>query len=750
MNELVLAGCTSTPLANYLKALGVLRLLSSTYPDTGGFWHGDQFVLATSLDPGGIEHFFMHDYEPTPVMAPWNSGSGFYFQERKSKEKDPETGKKKKMGVRDQPTAATKIVDSVINSTNIRLDSYKNALAFCRKIIKKLGLQEAPNSGKQKDELVLTLRACLSDNCLEWIDAALAITAEKTHFPPLLGTGGNDGNLDFTSNFMQRLTEVIGTSHGSIPDSSKNWLHQSIFGGTAPNLIKNNIGQFSPGHAGGLNATTGFEASAAINPWDFVLMIEGALSFAASTVRRNADDPYGVLSYPFTVRTVNAGSGSLGEGDAKNDRTRGELWMPLWGQAATYTEIRALLAEGRVALGKKPARDALDFIRSVHRLGGYRGIESFQRYSLLKRFGKNHLATPLERVEVTSNPQTQWLDDLDQQDWMSRFRRFAQGDNVARRFLTLRRRLEDALFDLSGHKPDAGDAQSLLVLLGEIQSALALNNKLQETVRPIPHLSEQWVQAADDGTPAFRIARALAGLYGTQGTPLPLRAQLFPVHPKYNQWMTPDYIGKHAAKDPACRVRIHSGQKGRLPDTLIALLQRRLWLAGQFDVQDKLLASSAGATLGDITAFLNDAAMDARIAALLPGLCLCRIPRDVKHGGGDGMAPAAFALLKLCLTPDQTLRDLHWLGEQDRLTVPPGLLAQLAAGNADNRAVRLAWRRLRASGLAPLFTPDALPELGGINPGRAAAALLIPLRFGATGVLARSVLKTPETEAESA
>lgn len=102
--------------------------------------------------------------------------------------------------------------------------------------------------------------------------------------------------------------------------------------------------------------------------------------------------------------------------------------------------------------------------------------------------------------------------------------------------------------------------------------------------------------------------------------------------------------------------------------------------------------------------------------------------------------------MKVVLTPERTLRSLEALTEGRRLPVPTGMLAQLAAGNHDNRAVTSGWRRLRASGLSPLFAPGALPTLAGINPKRAAAALLIPLRFGATAALARAVLKQPETE----
>jgi len=207
---------------------------------------------------------------------------------------------------------------------------------------------------------------------------------------------------------------------------------------------------------------------------------------------------------------------------------------------------------------------------------------------------------------------------------------------------------------------------------------------------------------------------------------------------------------KGSGNDPACRVRICIGQKGYLPDTLYTLLARRSWLAEQFGMKDRPLDSPAGATLDDIAAFLRSDAMDRRIAELLPGLCLCDIPRDVERSAGHDVVPAAFALLKLCLTPESTLRALHVLGKDDRLPTPPGLLAQLVAGNANNKAVRTAWRRLRASGLNPVFESKALPSLGDVSPRRIAAALLIPLRYGATGALTRSVLHTAKAEAESA
>jgi CRISPR-associated protein Csx17 len=710
MNELLLEGCTATPLANYLKALGVLRLLSARYPETRGSWRRDRFVLRTSLDREGVERFFLHEYAPTPIMAPWNGGSGFYDKDNKD------------------------ALQRIMQSDDVRFVGYKTCLAVAESALDGHDRTASPKDD-DKVSLLVAIRSQIPDSALGWFDASVLLAGDSPQYPPLLGTGGNDGRLDFTNNFMQRVLDVLPSDDEGAAQASLGWLQTSLFAEAAPGLTKSAIGQFAPGQAGGPNASTGFDADASINPWDFVLMIEGALLFAAATVRRNADDPFGVLSYPFTVRAIAAGSGSLGEGDAGN--ARGELWMPLWPQFTTHAEVRALMGEGRVALGRKPARDALDFIRAVQHLGGYRGVRSFQRYGLLMRSGKAYLATPLARIDVNESPASSWLDELDTHGWLEKFRRFANDGNTAARFKALRKRLEDVLFALSGKTPGKLETQALLILLGQIQSALASSSKAREAVQPVPRLSERWIIAANDGTPALRIAKALAGLRGVDEVTLPIRAQLFPVERRWAKWITPESDESH---------RLCDGFEGRLAEALPTLLARRLWLAERFGMNDKPLESPAGATLADLAAFLRDDGMDARIADLLPGLALCDVPQEIDRSGGEGGVPAAFALMKLALTPERTLRSLGALADGQSLPVPTGMLAQLAAGNHGNNAVAIAWRRLRASGASPRFTPGALPALAGIAPKRAAAALLIPLRYGTTAALVRSVTKQPEPD----
>jgi CRISPR-associated protein Csx17 len=80
-----LTGCSPSPLAHYLKALGILRLVSEQVDsDSRGWWRHDAFFLATLLDRDQLENFFLKTYSPTPMISPWNGGSGFYPKDNKS------------------------------------------------------------------------------------------------------------------------------------------------------------------------------------------------------------------------------------------------------------------------------------------------------------------------------------------------------------------------------------------------------------------------------------------------------------------------------------------------------------------------------------------------------------------------------------------------------------------------------------------------------------------------------------------
>ncbi len=74
----------------YLKALGILRLVSEKDTEARGWWHDDSFWLRAKVlftgknndeeKRNALVQFFLHDYRPTPLVAPWNAGSGFYLK----------------------------------------------------------------------------------------------------------------------------------------------------------------------------------------------------------------------------------------------------------------------------------------------------------------------------------------------------------------------------------------------------------------------------------------------------------------------------------------------------------------------------------------------------------------------------------------------------------------------------------------------------------------------------------------------
>jgi CRISPR-associated protein Csx17 len=74
-----LDGCTPEPLMGSLKALGVLRIVAEQADDgVRGGWSDGVFVLESNHDRIGLVDFFLEGYAPTPIIAPWAGGSGFF------------------------------------------------------------------------------------------------------------------------------------------------------------------------------------------------------------------------------------------------------------------------------------------------------------------------------------------------------------------------------------------------------------------------------------------------------------------------------------------------------------------------------------------------------------------------------------------------------------------------------------------------------------------------------------------------
>ena len=76
MTRHTLPGLQPQPLATYLAGLGLTRLLGEQPdPTATAAWTGSGLAVDTIVDD--IATWLVDDYVPTPVLSPWNGGSGF-------------------------------------------------------------------------------------------------------------------------------------------------------------------------------------------------------------------------------------------------------------------------------------------------------------------------------------------------------------------------------------------------------------------------------------------------------------------------------------------------------------------------------------------------------------------------------------------------------------------------------------------------------------------------------------------------
>lgn len=709
MPELILSGCAPVPLAHYLKALGILRLVAEQMDaKVKGVWRKDRLELHTAATPDTIVSFFSREYRPSPVLAPWNGGSGFY------------------------PKDNNEALSAIEKSPVPRLIGYRTGISAARGVLQALGLKVKPE-GDTKALLLQNCRNIFSDDALGWLDAVFVLGQDSPKFPPLLGTGGNDGRLEFTNNFMQRIIEVMDPATGEPTAESTRWLRAALFADPASGLtMKAPIGQFFPGAAGGANATSGFDAPSAVNPWDFILMIEGALLFAAATVKRleSADD--GSLVYPFCVRQ--AGVGYASAAGADETEARCEMWIPLWSEPTTLEELRAVFSEGRAQVRGRPARTGVDFVQAAVTFGVDRGITAFQRYGFQVRNGLAYFATPLERVIVRRNERADLLVDIEH--WHDRVRQKAgpranpePPASVARALLHLERRIIELCRDDS-----PGSLQSLLAALGATERALARSFKWTKEayLRPLHGLRPDWLLKADDGSVEFRLAQSIAAMRAWFGNKsLWFREHLEPL----DMGSTKDRSWVNWAELPTNDVAWHDGD---LTDALNSILARRLVRVQKSGARGWPDWSPRLASLEDITTFIERRTNDTLLADLIWGLSLvdwANVSEEQSRGTTDVAVPSSFyALLRLCF------RRANKREEQDAIPLVPAILHRAMAGDGA-AASELAARRLRASGQAPLVTK--LPVAGDLAT-RTAAAVLFPIGTRDFSLLERSILRPPE------
>lgn len=698
MPDVRLPGCRSRPLVNYLKALGLLRVVARQLaPDARARWHNDALELRSDCDLDGIIAFVLDRYVPAPVVSPWNGGSGFLRR--------------------------TTSLDAILAGQEPRLEPLAQAIRTSRVVLaehditKKLDLEDK----HRKAALIRALRRRLDDDAVEWLDASMILTGTAVGHPPLLGSGGNDGNFDFADNYAQAVLTVI-----SDPATRESSAHLITGALTAQSVTLERGRTFAHfrQEASPVASPRG-DSPTLGNPWDLVLAVEGALVLQAGSSRRLGSAVRPDLAAPFTAWTTAAGYGSA----AGSETGRAELWLPLWRAWASLGELESLVREARAQIGRRSARSGLDFARAAGELGVARGIDAFERYSLLERAGRMHIAVPAGRVSVAPRPAAMAIRSLDA--WLDRLLSFARGScpQSPRRAIE---GLERNVFELA-NRGSAHDALAVIEQLGAVETALSRSARraIDAGLRPLRSVpASPWVAVADDGSAEFSVAVSLASLRDRRGG--------LPAFRDYLHGTSAERSGGRVY-DPGAKTRIAlvSGHAGRLA----ALHARRHVDAERADDGNRGTPPSLRFDLGlaahpDSGRLFADGVLDdARILRLVEGLSL------FDFRGAE--VPSRPRPLSVAPTPAFDLLRLAWWGSPEiELRPRAGWASRLAAGSIEP-VLREALLRLRLAGLPPIPSPDDLAAQR-LDGRRLAAALLLRPSIAERGDIARR-LTLPST-----
>ncbi|HZU45103.1 MAG TPA: type I-U CRISPR-associated protein Csx17 [Terriglobales bacterium] len=749
MSELVLHGCTPEPLMNYLKALGVLRLVSEQADsEARGCWRNDVFVLNSKLDRDALIIFLLNDYKPTPILVPW-SGNDFFAVNWNAGSL-----------LFDKTPTGSRVIEAILTTSTGRFAPYRDALQACRSALNETEIDSKEQMAKKKKwEFIAHLRSTASDPLLDWIDCAAVVFGER--FAPLLGSGGgSDGNTHFSDNFMQNLWDVLpdfdsqrksrhAGSEASVAGRSRDQLENSLFGNQTQHLIpKRTSSLYNSGAVGGPNATQGMERESLSNPWEVVLALEGCVSFAAATVKRLAVTGSSEAGFPFQMQMS-----LTQEGLADKEQAGSEIWLPLWSRRAKSNEVLTLLREGRAQYGVRRAKSGLDMARAVSTLGIDRGISAFQRYAVLKGRvgGENYnTAASLGQFPVVERGDADLLRELD--PWLDGLRRACAGKNAPSRLKTALRNIDEAIFEFCVF---GGPTffQAIVIAIGRAERELALSagEVGERTVPPVAGWTTGWIGAANDNSPEFEIALALASIHDAERRIGPLRSNLEPVMVWDGE--NGGLVSKWAEKDRAV-----VWNSANLLANLAAVLRRRLMDGERNSCANLPLAANNFASIDAISRFFAGELDERRIEDLLWGLMLfpqfsSMLQRTPKTDDAPPL-PRPYALLKQLFLPQPLMVN----GVAVRIKPEPSIVSLLIAGRV-GEACEIAVRRLRASGLSPLPHPRSggvvrdtdWKELDclGADGVRLAAALLLPISPTSINRLRGLVTRESATEIQT-
>ena len=646
MPILTLHGCSTEPLGNYLKALGVFRLVAEQPdPAARAWWEAGAFRLSTAkfLTVGDLCEWLHENCGYSAFAAPWLKNTGWGAG-----------------GKRDAGGVALK---SLLEDKNARTNRFRDASVLVIQAAGSIRGQSLdipaadPAVAKwvesfDKDDIgsmITELRNRAPSWMLDWLDAVGAPRPKDKNLTkdwfPLFARGGAEGS----GNYIVRQQGYLADSFVTNPERGRRRLKCSLTGESMPGLLETSslAGLFYPGFRGDPNIGQAFDAKTRANPWDFILLMEGLLFFRSAVTRRLGVER-GSTAFPFYCDSSLGGAHSIGIREvAESDKSisSGEIWCPLWDSPLDISVLRSLLSEGRFQVAGRSVKKAAQFALAVARFGCDRGIKAFLRYGLFRRsgsYGKKDqtapLAIPLGVFPVTRVPSLALLEELldfdDSFGWRSGVHPGVGHNHPAR--LTAAWSAYDAARFKAVLAAQAGSGND-----GLIELNVALGNLIREfavtrgRVRrgrgenatapanpnaPLPPpLKSQWAMLTPEQHPIeFRLARAVASLLpwgeskkSREPSVGPLLTNLIPVVRMGKRWGWAEL-----SRSPVW------SEGASLLTNLSAVLRRRLADSQSGKGEGLPLVSFYPASFGDLWRLWNGELDESRLAELIRALAL--------------------------------------------------------------------------------------------------------------------------------
>lgn len=510
------------PLSNQLAGLGLIRVLAEQADPRLRCWFaGSSLLVDTAVDD--LATWLVDSYVPMPVLDPWNDGSGY--------------------GPKDKAPKAA--LDRLLSIDSDRLDPLRRA----HEAIAPLAANWREHKGR-KEDFVAAIRSRCPDEMLPWIDAAVvALDRDRVAYPPLLGSGGNDGRLEFSTNFHQRLLDVLPTDSRLRAASlacARDWLNQTSLHPAA----RAAVGQFDPGSAGTPNSSPFGAAESLVNPWLYVLMIEGVPLFASAPARRLNPQTAATTSTRAAMTFMTEGSEAGSSSGSAVEESRGEVWVPRWDRPLSYASVQQIFTEGRaVWQGRTVTRSSHMYLAAASQ-GVSPGVSAFERYTIVKRNGLAFSAVRADEVRTRSDDAMLVVGDVE--GWPDAVRRKSLPGGIEH----LLRMFDAARVDVARKPSGPGQIHAIRDMLAAVTSlevAVGRSTRMRDDTRPRTPASARnlldlfatpaW--SATVAAPEFTIALGLASVVSQPLSALPrgrtLRDLVLPINPPVRTGESPGW-----------------------------------------------------------------------------------------------------------------------------------------------------------------------------------------------------------------